>query len=140
MRPHQLYSVEFNPSLYFYNDCLDGSQGVNSSQNGQLILQESFTDLSGSLVVVYSPIDFASVNMVVSGEDPSVIPLLPSGFSILPDGSSVPPACVLTVAHQMVVNSPPSCSLSAEYVNNINNLVTSTVQQVRAAFNYAGGL
>jgi homeobox-leucine zipper protein len=126
-------------------------QGLNSSQNSRLILQESCTDVSGSLVV-YSPIDLPAANVVMSGEDPSAIPLLPSGFAILPDGrpgaagsaggassSVAPPAgCVVTVAFQIIVSSLPSSRLSAESVSTINNLVTTTVQQIRAALNCAG--
>jgi homeobox-leucine zipper protein len=126
-------------------------QGLNSNQNSRLILQESCTDVSGSLVV-YSPIDLPAANVVMSGEDPSAIPLLPSGFAILPDGrpgaagsaggassSVAPPAgCVVTVAFQIIVSSLPSSRLSAESVSTINNLVTTTVQQIRAALNCAG--
>ena len=50
-----------------------------------LILQESCADASGALVV-YAPIDLPAANVVMSGSDPSSIPLLPSGFTILPDG------------------------------------------------------
>lgn len=50
-----------------------------------LILQESCIDASGSLVV-YCPVDLPAVNIAMSGEDPSYIPLLPSGFTISPDG------------------------------------------------------
>jgi homeobox-leucine zipper protein len=124
-------------------------QGLNSSQNSRLILQESCTDASGSLVV-YSPIDLPAANVVMSGEDPSAIPLLPSGFAILPDGrpgtgsagassSAAPPASyVVTVAFQIVVSSLPSSRLNAESVSTINSLVTTTVQQIRAALNCAG--
>ncbi|KAJ8633946.1 hypothetical protein MRB53_027282 [Persea americana] len=52
-----------------------------------LILEESCTDLSGSLVV-YAPVDLPAINIAMSGEDPSYIPVLPSGFTISPDGRS----------------------------------------------------
>lgn len=78
----------------------------NSSQHAELMLQESCTDQSGSLVV-YSTIDVDAIQLAMSGEDPSCIPLLPLGFVIVPveptsettttitnatDGSSVPPS------------------------------------------------
>lgn len=50
-----------------------------------LILQESCVDSSGSLVV-YCPVDLPAINIAMSGEDPSYIPLLPSGFTISSDG------------------------------------------------------
>ncbi|KAJ4973997.1 hypothetical protein NE237_007171 [Protea cynaroides] len=60
-------------------------RAFNSSQNNMLILQESCTDPSGSLVV-YSPVDLPAINVAMSGEDTMYIPLLPSGFTITPDG------------------------------------------------------
>lgn len=55
----------------------------NSSQNVELMLQESCIDQSGSLIV-YSTIDVDSIQLAMSGEDPSCIPLLPMGFAIVP--------------------------------------------------------
>ncbi|CAH9142675.1 unnamed protein product [Cuscuta epithymum] len=62
-------------------------RAYNTSQNNMLIIQESCIDSSGCLVV-YSPVDLPSINMAMSGEDPTYIPLLPSGFTIAPDGRS----------------------------------------------------
>ncbi|KAJ7953410.1 Homeobox-leucine zipper protein [Quillaja saponaria] len=56
---------------------------TNSSQHVELMLQESCTDKSGSLVV-YTTIDVESIQLAMSGEDPSCIPLLPQGFFIVP--------------------------------------------------------
>ncbi|KAE9597466.1 putative START-like domain-containing protein [Lupinus albus] len=53
--------------------------------NDMLILQESCIDSSGA-IVVYCPVDLPSMNIAMNGEDSSCIPLLPSGFSITPDG------------------------------------------------------
>lgn len=61
-------------------------QAFNTSQNNMLILQESCVDSSGSLVV-YCPVDLPAINIAMSGEDPSYIPLLPSGFTITSDGN-----------------------------------------------------
>ena len=127
-------------------------QGLNANQNSMLILQESCTDASGALVV-YSPIDIPAANVVMSGEDTSGIPLLPSGFAILPDGrpgsgagassSAVvplapPPGCVVTVAFQILVSNLPSSRLNAESVATVNSLIGTTVQQIKAALNCAG--
>ena len=117
-----------------------------------LILQESCTDASGSLVV-YAPIDLPAINIVMSGEDPSYIPLLPSGFTILPDGrpgggggattSSNPmggsSGSLITVAFQILVSSLPSAKLNVESVTTVNNLISTTVQQIKAALNCGSG-
>ena len=111
-----------------------------------LILQESCTDGTGSLVV-YAPIDIPAANVVMSGEDPSAIPLLPSGFSILPDGrpgasssraGQAPSAgSLVTVAFQILVSSLPSAKLNAESVATVNSLISTTVEQIKAALNCA---
>lgn len=120
-----------------------------------LILQESCTDASGSLVV-YAPIDIPAINIVMSGEDPSNIALLPSGFTILPDGraggvrgastsSSAhqtgfnSSGSLLTVAFQILVSSLPSSKLNVESVATVNNLISTTVQQIKAALNCPSG-
>lgn len=118
-----------------------------------LILQESCIDSSGSLVV-YCPVDLPAINIAMSGEDPSYIPLLPSGFTISPDGradqggggggdgASTSAAAtgrsggsLITVAFQILVSSLPSAKLNLESVTTVNNLIGSTVQQIKAALN-----
>ncbi|WVZ14686.1 hypothetical protein V8G54_012252 [Vigna mungo] len=124
----------------------------NTSQNNMLILQESCVDSSGSLVV-YCPVDLPAINIAMSGEDPSYIPLLPSGFTISPDGqgeqdgggasSSTSSGRVMggsggsliTVAFQILVSSLPSAKLNFESVTTVNSLIGNTVQQIKAALN-----
>ena len=53
-------------------------------QNDFLILQECFTDSMGSFLI-YAAISKATFQSMLSGEDSDSIPLLPYGFSILPD-------------------------------------------------------
>jgi homeobox-leucine zipper protein len=115
-----------------------------------LVVQESCTDASGSLVV-YSPIDIPAANVVMSGEDPSGIPLLPSGFTIWPDGRSGAgggastsaggqvAGSVVTVAFQILVSSLPSSRLNAESVATVNSLISTTVEQIKAALNCGSG-
>ncbi|KAH7514954.1 hypothetical protein FEM48_Zijuj11G0145100 [Ziziphus jujuba var. spinosa] len=135
----------------------------NSSQHVELMLQESCTDQSGSLVV-YTTIDVDAIQLAMSGEDPSCIPLLPLGFVIVPvestsvtttptttatmatDGSSVPSSedatgsaatvsssCLLTVGLQVLASTIPSAKLNLSSVNAINNHLCNTVQQIISA-------
>lgn len=112
-----------------------------------LILQESCIDSSGSLVI-YCPVDMPAINLVMSGEDTSYIPLLPSGFTISPDGrpglpgegpssssSSGSGGSLVTVAFQILVSSTPTSKLSLESVDTVNHLISTTVQQIKAALN-----
>ncbi|GLJ46618.1 hypothetical protein SUGI_0982270 [Cryptomeria japonica] len=141
-------------------NCISLLRACNASQNNMLILQESCTDASGSLVV-YAPVDVSAINTAMSGEDPSYIALLPSGFAILPDGSDNKGlllqastsevnssgfdmstrnanhqhvgGSLITVAFQILVSNLPSAKLNLESVTTVNNLICNTVQQIKAA-------
>ncbi|GLJ12371.1 hypothetical protein SUGI_0189540 [Cryptomeria japonica] len=130
----------------------------STSQNVELILQESCTDASGS-VIVYAPVDVPSLNTAMSGEDPSYIPLLPCGFAILPDSpgsnrSLVPltsfhevtgtassngldsprtGGSLITAAFQMIGSNLSAAKVNLESVSTINNIICTTVQQIKAA-------
>ncbi|AQL01216.1 Homeobox-leucine zipper protein HDG11 [Zea mays] len=142
---NQVQEVSRIPNGSNPGNCISLLRGLNANQNSMLILQESCADASGALVV-YSPIDIPAANVVMSGEDPSGIPLLPSGFAILPDGrpgssgaaAPPPPGCVVTVAFQILVSNLPSSRLNAESVATVNSLIGTTVQQIKAALNCAG--
>ncbi|XP_020114859.1 homeobox-leucine zipper protein ROC5-like isoform X2 [Ananas comosus] len=130
---------------------------VNSNQSSMLILQETCTDASGSLVV-YAPVDVPAMHLVMNGGDSAYVALLPSGFAILPDaprsnpnipnsnpptsaapsdanidGSSVGGGSLVTVAFQILVNSLPTAKLTMESVETVNNLLTCTIQKIKAA-------
>lgn len=129
-------------------NCISVLRALNSDQNNMLILQESCTDSSGSLVV-YASIDVPAINIVMSGEDPSYIPLLPSGFTILPDGrpdggastssnqsnTSGSAGSLITVAFQILVSNLPSAKLNHESVATVHKLISTTVQQIKVALN-----
>ncbi|KAJ6389007.1 hypothetical protein OIU77_027376 [Salix suchowensis] len=123
----------------------------NSSQHVELMLQECCTDQSGSLVV-YTTVDVESIQLAMSGEDPSCIPLLPLGFVIVPvesssaisEGNSIPSnsedgnghnnsGCLLTVGLQVLASTIPSAKLSLSSVTAINNHLCTTVNQINAA-------
>ncbi|KAI3454339.1 hypothetical protein Pfo_011002 [Paulownia fortunei] len=140
-------------------NCISVLRAFNTSQNNMLILQESCIDSSGSLVV-YCPVDLPAINIAMSGEDPSYIPLLPSGFTISPDGrpdhlqggggggsdgastssnldstGGRSSGSLITVVFQILVSSLPSARMSPETVTTVNNLIGNTVHQIKAALN-----
>lgn len=130
----------------------------NSSQNVELMLQESCTDQSGSLVV-YTTIDVDSIQLAMSGEDPSCIALLPQGFMIVPMGSSSSNTtdhtpseaatvtggpqsssssnnsggCLLIMGMQVLASTIPSAKLNLSSVTAINNHLCNTLHQIEAA-------
>ncbi|KAL0548638.1 hypothetical protein IC582_013093 [Cucumis melo] len=124
---------------------------MNANENTMFILQETWTDVSGSLVV-FAPVDTSSVNLVMRGGDSAYVSLLPSGFAILPidqsnyactndQDASVKSslnsghggACLLTVAFQILVNSLPTAKLTVESVETVNHLISCTIQKIKTA-------
>lgn len=114
-----------------------------------LILQETSIDSSGALVV-YSPVDLSALNIAMSGDDTSYIPLLSSGFAISPDGnhssgeqggggastsSGFGGGSLITVGFQIMVSNLPSAKLNMESVETVNNLIGTTVQQIKTGLN-----
>lgn len=107
-----------------------------------LILQESCMDSSGSLVV-YTPVDLQGLNIAMSGQDTSYIPILPSGFAISPDGTGSNQTgehkggggSLITVGFQIMVSSLQSAKLNMESMETVNNLISTTVHQIKTTLN-----
>lgn len=121
------------------------ASAMSSNQSSMLILQETCIDAAGSLVV-YAPVDIPAMHVVMNGGDSAYVALLPSGFAIVPDGpvpngptSNGSPSgrrsggSLLTVAFQILVNSLPTAKLTFESVETVNNLISCTVQKIKAA-------
>jgi homeobox-leucine zipper protein len=117
-------------------------QAVNANDSSMLILQETWMDTSCS-VVVYAPVDGQSLNVVMSGGDSAYVALLPSGFAIVPDGNLQKGGAgdgggsLLTVGFQILVNSLPTAKLTMESVDTVNNLISCTIQKIKAALRVA---
>ncbi|EPS72360.1 hypothetical protein M569_02398 [Genlisea aurea] len=109
------------------------ASAMNANQSNMLILQETCVDAAGSLVV-YAPVDIPAMHVVMNGGDSAYVALLPSGFAIVPDGrGGVEDGSLLTVAFQILVNSLPTAKLTVESVETVNNLISCTVQKIKAA-------
>ncbi|KAF4383804.1 hypothetical protein F8388_023496 [Cannabis sativa] len=112
----------------------------NSAQPMELMLQESCTDKSGS-VVVYSTMDVDAIKLAMQGKDPSFIPILPSGFVIVPvelasennNATGNKSGCLLTIGLQVLASPDPTAKLSLPSVNAINNHLSNTIRQIMAA-------
>ncbi|EOY23125.1 Homeobox-leucine zipper family protein / lipid-binding START domain-containing protein isoform 4 [Theobroma cacao] len=138
-----------------HGNCVSLLRGsaINANENNMLILQETWSDASGALVV-YAPVDISSIGVVMNGGDSAYVALLPSGFAILPgispsyhggqsnsNGPMVKPdidgsisgGCLLTVGFQILVNSLPTAKLTVESVETVNNLISCTIQKIKAA-------
>ena len=97
-----------------------------------LILQETCSDSSGSLVV-YAPVDIPAMQVVMNGGDSAYVALLPSGFAVVPAAEDCGGGSLLTVAFQILVNSLPTDKLTVESVETVNNLISCTVQKIKTA-------
>ncbi|CAL9088566.1 unnamed protein product [Musa acuminata var. zebrina] len=115
------------------------ASAVSADHNSMLILQETCTDSSGS-VVVYAPVDVPAMHLVMSGGDSTYVALLPSGFAILPDGrgsgagvTHKAGGSLLTVGFQILVNNQLTAKLTVESVETVSNLISCTVEKIKAA-------
>lgn len=118
------------------------------AENAMRMLQESCIDALGSLVV-YAPVDMPTIQAAITGDDPSIVPILPSGFVISGDGrpqarngastsTGGPGGSLLTVAFQILVSSTSyrfSKEHNMESIATVNTLISSTVQKIKVALN-----
>lgn len=124
----------------------------NSSQNVELMLQESSTHPTAGSLVVCANVDVNGIQLAMSGDDPSCIPLLPMGFVVLPApatpedaaaGGTVAGAsaggCLLTVGLQVLASAIPSAKLNLSSVNAINNHLCNAVHQISTALAGSAG-
>ncbi|KAL8511006.1 hypothetical protein ACS0TY_017726 [Phlomoides rotata] len=119
-------------------------KGSESSSSQMIMLQESRSDPTASYIV-YAPIHEGCANAVLGGDDPSHVPLLPSGFAILPDGpigrglgtgmahQADTGGSLLTIALQVLVDSTPNASLSMGSVSEAHKVLWSTVDKIKQA-------
>ncbi|XP_015081481.1 homeobox-leucine zipper protein ROC7-like [Solanum pennellii] len=112
----------------------------NQAQNGMLIIQESITDPTGSFIV-YAPIDIRAIDIILCGGNPDVVPLLPSGFAIFPDGPSGSTnheisdysGSFLTIAFQILVDTVPTTNISPQSVAAVDKLMFCTIYKIKNA-------
>lgn len=121
-----------------------------------LLIQETTTDESGSLVV-YAPVDIPTLQGVIHGGDPDGISLLSSGFSIIPNtvhvlkneadrdfkgkGKKVADSpdirrivgSVLTMTFQILVIDDPNVEMPADSLQMIKTLLVTTLEKIKAA-------
>ena len=99
-------------------------------------------------MVVYPGVDVTGMQSVMTGCDSSSLTILPSGFSILPDGSvSRPPLLItrqkddktadtnggvmLTAAVQILTDASPSAKPTIESVEYVKNIICCTLKNIK---------
>jgi|UniRef100_A0A2N9FB88 homeobox-leucine zipper protein len=127
-------------------------QTMKSKENSMWILQDGCTNGYESMVV-YAPVDITGMQSVMTGCDSSNMALLPSGFSILPDGIESRPLVItsrqeeksteggslLTIAFQILTNTSPTAKLSVESVESVNTLISCTLRNIKTSLQCEDG-
>ncbi|XP_059643395.1 homeobox-leucine zipper protein GLABRA 2 [Cornus florida] len=121
-------------------------QTMKSKENGMWVLQDSCTNAYESMVA-YAPVDISGMQTVMKGCDSSSIAILPSGFSILPDGLESRPLVItskpeeksteggslLTIAFQILTSSSPTAKPTMESVESVNTLISCTLRNIKTS-------
>ncbi|KAK4765071.1 hypothetical protein SAY86_026161 [Trapa natans] len=121
-------------------------QTMVSKENSLWLVQDSSTNAYESMLV-YAPVDITGMQAVMTGCDSSSIAVLPSGFSILPDGLESRPLLItsrqeekssecgslLTFAFQVLTDTSPTAKLTMESIESINNLISCTLRNIRTS-------
>lgn len=121
------------------------TQATKSDDNPVWIFQDTCTNAFES-TIVYASVDPTQIRSVVTtGCDSTNIPLLPSGFSILPDGQESRPLVItsqfenknssggslLTMAIQAVIDTSPSAKMTGDTIDSVTALVSCALNNIR---------
>lgn len=122
------------------------------SKDNIWVIQDSSTN-SYEFMVVYAPVDIPGMQSVMTGCDSSSVAVLPSGFSILPDGSESRPlvltsrqeeknaegGSLLTIALQVLINSSPAAKLTVESVEPVSTLISCILRNIKTSLQCEDG-
>ncbi|XP_008244376.1 PREDICTED: homeobox-leucine zipper protein PROTODERMAL FACTOR 2-like isoform X1 [Prunus mume] len=106
-----------------------------------LYMQESYAASTGSYIV-YAPFDYKHAeNKLMKDEWPDHIPILPSGFSILPDGPILrgeTGGSLLTIAFHVVAKSPTDEHEPSNQLGFLmHNIIANTVMSIKEALGFS---
>uniref|UniRef100_M4DBN8 START domain-containing protein n=1 Tax=Brassica campestris TaxID=3711 RepID=M4DBN8_BRACM len=102
---------------------------------GNSVLQETWNDASGALLV-YAPVD---MEKILASENSNSVQILPSGFSILPDGGGETDpnrsrvGCLLTLGYQMLHSVKPTEDVDQDFVKKVERLMDRTMGKIKSA-------
>ncbi|XP_057542405.1 homeobox-leucine zipper protein GLABRA 2 isoform X2 [Amaranthus tricolor] len=127
-------------------------QTMKSKDNMTWVLQDSSINTYESMVV-YAPVEISDMQSVMTGCDSSNVPVLPSGFSILPDGMESRPlvlssrkeekssegGSLLTIALQVVSNSSSAAKLTVESVEPFSSVISCILGNIKTSLQCEDG-
>ncbi|KAL7613233.1 hypothetical protein Lser_V15G09333 [Lactuca serriola] len=101
-----------------------------SSDNPVMVVQETASDMTGSLIV-YAPVDLPTISVMMNNGDTSGVGLLPCGLYIVPKGSEADGSMV-TVGFQMSLQDLVTPNLKTmDTINTVNNLVSRIILGIK---------
>ncbi|XP_074336810.1 homeobox-leucine zipper protein PROTODERMAL FACTOR 2-like [Apium graveolens] len=110
---------------------------LTRTQENMLVLQESWSDAVASHIV-FSSTETRSIDVILGGGNSNCLPLLPSGFIILPDGSSFgeegTSKTLLTVSFQVLVNRSPVADITLENAARVVQFLRYTCENIKHVF------
>lgn len=95
------------------------------------LLQESFTT-SDSSYVTFTPVEASSFSMILNGGDPDNVPVMPSGFSISPDGPTGDEGSLVTIVFQILDGTASPMHIPSHSVGTMYKLITETAKSITA--------
>ncbi|KAK1361605.1 hypothetical protein POM88_046079 [Heracleum sosnowskyi] len=105
-----------------------------------LVLQESWSDPVASHVVFTTTV-IGFLNSILGGVNPNALPLLPSGFTILPDGplfrKEGSSGTLLTVSFQVVINKSPMSGIDLAAVAKVAQFFRRSCENIKRALSTA---
>ncbi|XP_047320237.1 homeobox-leucine zipper protein ROC1-like [Impatiens glandulifera] len=105
--------------------------------NDLLMLQEVNWDPLGAYLI-YAPIDINSLNMALNGGNSKYVPMLSSGFAVVPfcgatDNIGSGGGSLVTVSFQFLPDIRPTAALDESYIKNAINLVNCTMDRIKTS-------
>lgn len=107
-------------------------------------MQESYTDATASYVI-YAPIETSAVWTVLKGGNPKNVCILPSGFTILPDGrghvennsngDGGGSGSLLTIAFHIIDSASTPDNIPPESKHTMLKIIKDTVMSIKSALN-----
>lgn len=100
-----------------------------------LLLEESWSDPLASHIV-FAPAHIGDIDAILRGGNPNVIPVLPSGFTILPDGPTSPycsRGTLLTVSFQVLMTESPDADIDPDDAAKVAQLLGHCCEKIKHA-------
>jgi homeobox-leucine zipper protein len=120
----------------------------SQDRSNKLILQDGSTN-SYESVIAFSQVEADSLQSVMTGCDSSSVPILASGFAILPDGLESKPVVITTrnkdekggmeggslliIGFQILAKPSPTANLTADKIDAVTTLISCTLHNIKKA-------